>query len=273
MALPTAPSPSSASTVASTKSTTALPSTLSPTPTPPTTSSVPQPSGSGPIDGLVNVISSKGCGPSGATGKITALSGPNGHIDFLTCGINGNGWNPPLIKIEDIVTVDLSAVAYQNGSAFANCQKFVTTFEKYGSQYGIPAIFLASFAMQESSCIPSTVGGAGEQGLMQLTSDKCVGAPNGDCKDVDFNIGAGAMLFSQLLGENNGDLLSSIGHYNGWFQGMTFANATAAAHGGNCREQNNLDYLHQFLNGWCQNINAYEHNPPLGQYFNLNVCN
>jgi hypothetical protein len=38
--------------------------------------------------------------------------------------------------------------------------------------------------MEESSCKPSTVGGAGEQGLMQLTSDKCVGAPNGDCKDV-----------------------------------------------------------------------------------------
>lgn len=201
------------------------------------------------------------------------MSGPNGHIDFLNCGINGSGWNPPLIKIEGIVTVDLSAVAYQNGSTFVNCQDFVSTFEKYGSQYGIPAILLASFAMQESSCNPSIVGGAGEQGLMQLTSDKCVGAPNGDCQDVDFNIGAGAKFFSQLLDENDGNLLSSIGHYNGWFQGMTYADATAAAHGGDCREQNNLDYLHQFLNGWCQNINAYQHDPLLGKYFNLNVCN
>jgi hypothetical protein len=127
--------------------------------------------------------------------------------------------------------------------------------------------------MQESSCNPNTVGGAGEQGLMQLTSDKCVGTPNGNCQDVDFNIGAGAKFFSQLLNENDGDLLSSIGHYNGWFQGMTHADATAAAHSGQCREQNNLDYLHQFLNGWCQNINAYQHDPPLGKYFNLNVCN
>jgi hypothetical protein len=68
--------------------------------------------------------------------EITALSGPNGHIDFLDCGINGKGWNPPLIKIEGIVTVNLSAVAYQSDSAFVNCQDFVSTFEKYGSQYG-----------------------------------------------------------------------------------------------------------------------------------------
>ncbi|KAG1737686.1 hypothetical protein EDB19DRAFT_2039911 [Suillus lakei] len=205
--------------------------------------------------------------------EITALSGPNGHIDFLTCGINESGWNPPLFKIESVVTADLSAVAYRDDSTFANCKDFVPTFEKYGSRYGIPAILLASFAMQESSCKPSTVGGAGEQGLMQLTSDKCVGAPKGDCKDVDFNIGAGAKFFSQLLKENDGDLLSCIGHYNGWFKGMTYADATAAAHGGNCREQNNLDYLHQFLNGWCQDVDAYQHNPPLGKYFNLNVCN
>ncbi|KAG0706157.1 glycoside hydrolase family 23 protein [Suillus ampliporus] len=254
-----------------------------PTPTrtlPPAPPPVPQPptynNGSGNNNsggGLVQVISSNGCGSSGATKEVTALSGPNGHIDFLTCGINNGGWTPPLIKIEDIVTADLSAVAYQDGSAFTNCKDYVPIFEKYGSQYGShPCYSLRIFAMQESSCIPSTVGGAGEQGLMQLTSDKCVGAPNGDCKDVDFNIGAGAKFFSQLLDENDGDLLACIGHYNGWFKGMTYDDATAAAHGGNCREQNNLDYPHQFLNGWCQDVNAYQHNPPLGKYFNLNVC-
>jgi hypothetical protein len=48
----------------------------------------------------------------------------------------------------------------------------------------VPPIILASFAMQESSCNPSAVGGAGEQGLMQITRDKCKGAPNGNCKDI-----------------------------------------------------------------------------------------
>ena len=30
--------------------------------------------------------------------------------------------------------------------------------------------------------------------------------------------------------------------------------------------------LHQFLNGWCQNINAYNNNFRLGRYFNLDRC-
>lgn len=30
--------------------------------------------------------------------------------------------------------------------------------------------------------------------------------------------------------------------------------------------------LHQFLNGWMQNVNAYDSSSPLGVYFNLNVC-
>lgn len=48
----------------------------------------------------------------------------------------------------------------------------------------VPPILLASIALQESSCNPSTVGGNGEQGLMQLTVDKCGGAPGGNCQDV-----------------------------------------------------------------------------------------
>lgn len=63
------------------------------------------------------------------------------------------------------------------------CTKFVHLFEKYGGQFGIPAIMLASFAMQESSCNPNTVGGGGEQGLMQITKEKCGGAPGGNCRD------------------------------------------------------------------------------------------
>lgn len=47
----------------------------------------------------------------------------------------------------------------------------------------VPPIMLAAFAMQESSCNPDETGGGGEQGLMQITSDKCGDAPNGNCKD------------------------------------------------------------------------------------------
>ncbi|KAJ6596661.1 glycoside hydrolase family 23 protein [Mycena sp. CBHHK59/15] len=202
--------------------------------------------------------------------KITPTSGPNGDLDWFNCGITGSGWNPPYITVNDIVAVDLTDALKSPSTPFSACSKYVQYFEKYGNQYGIPAIILASFAMQESSCDASTVGGAGEQGLMQLTVDKCGGAPNNDCKNPDFNIKTGARYFSQTLSDNNGNLLLSIGNYNGWYDGLTVAAATAARWTSCCRCQNNLDYLHQFLNGWVQNINAYSNH--LGKYFNLDPC-
>lgn len=57
---------------------------------------------------------------------------------------------------------------------------------------------------------------------MQLTSDKCTSAPNGDCQDIDYNIKTGTQYFKSLLDDNNGDVLLSIGSYNGWFKGMTY---------------------------------------------------
>ena len=95
--------------------------------------------------------------------------------------------------------------------------------------------------MQESSCEPNAVGGAGEQGLMQLTKDKCSDAPSGNCKDPvsrgcvahphfilvlshvlqNYNIMTGAKYFSDTLNGNNGNLLLTIGGYNGWPRGLT----------------------------------------------------
>lgn len=86
----------------------------------------------------------------------------------------------------------------------------------------VPSIILASFALQESSCNPGTIGGAGEQGIMQITKEKCRGAPAGNCLDPDFNIRAGAKYFAETLKNNHGDLLKSIGMYNGWHTGMTY---------------------------------------------------
>jgi hypothetical protein len=223
----------------------------------------------GSVAGLIDVTVSR-CGSNGATKKITSTTGPNGDIDWLNCGITGSGWNPPFITVNDIVAVDLSQAVKEPGTPFSACGQFVSLFEKYADQYGLKAIMLASFAMQESSCNPATVGGAGEQGLMQLTVDKCGGAPGGNCKDPDYNIKTGAKYFSQTLSDNGGNLLLSIGEYNGWYSGLTVAKATAAAHTSCCRCQNNLDYLFQYMNGWVQNVDAYSLN--LGKYHNLNVC-
>ncbi|KAF8200697.1 glycoside hydrolase family 23 protein [Pholiota molesta] len=248
------PSPTSAKAVSPAKK----PATSAPAPVVPVTT-----------NGLIKVASPN-CGPSGATKAVTTLSGPNGNIDWLNCGFESGGWQPPNVRMQDIITQSLSSAVQSPSSPFKACSKYITLFETYGAQYGISPIILASFAMQESSCNPNTVGGAGEQGLMQITRDKCGGAPGGNCKDPDFNIHTAAKFFKATLDDNNGNVILSVGTYNGWSKGLTKAKAFAAAHTSCCRCQNNGDYLHQFFNGWCQNINAYDHK--LGKYFNLDIC-
>ncbi|KII92887.1 glycoside hydrolase family 23 protein [Plicaturopsis crispa FD-325 SS-3] len=204
--------------------------------------------------------------------EITAISGPNGNIGWLNCGINDGGWRPPYVKVDEIITVDLSDALKDPKTPFGPCKEYVPLFEKYGKQFNIPPILMAAFAMQESTCNPNTVGGAGEQGLMQITKDKCGAAPGGNCKDVDYNIKTGTKFFSDTLNSNNGDLLKSLGYWNGWFPSMTVGQALAAATSGCCRCQQNLDYLHQFLNGWVLNVDAYDHSPRIGKFFNLDKC-
>ncbi|KAG6885977.1 hypothetical protein C0993_006904 [Termitomyces sp. T159_Od127] len=173
-----------------------------------------------PAKALVNVGSS--CGGIGATTQTTRTTGPNGSIDWLNCGLNGGGWNPPYVQIDDLVFVDLSAAISSGKGAFLLCKPFVQYFYKYGQKYDIPPIMLAAFAMQESSCNPETVGGAGEQGLMQLTKDKCGGAPGGNCRDPNFNVETGAKYFAATLKANGGNVLAAVGTYNGWYKGMTY---------------------------------------------------
>lgn len=141
---------------------------------------------------------------------------------------------------------------------------------------------------------------------MQITKEKCAGATN--CLDPWFNIMTGAKYFANTLNANNGDLLKSIGSYNGWFTGMTYVCISICfsepfaytASSERCHQgcahwllplpkqlglvrtflpmkPSGLTYsllfsLHQFLNGWMMNVDAYMHNPKLGKYFNLNVC-
>ncbi|KAL1407039.1 hypothetical protein Q8F55_006452 [Vanrija albida] len=223
----------------------------------PTPSSGGASSGGSSSAGLLSIADSQ-CGPSDASPE-----NPNGSEDWLNCGINAGGWNPPHVTLADLKYVHLSA-----DGPFAVCQQFFPKFEQYGAQYGIPPILLASIALQESTCQPWITGGNGEAGLMQLIAAHCGDAPGGNCHDVDFNIGKGAQYFSQVLAQNNGNALAALGNYNGWRIGMTVADATRAASEGNCRAQNNLDYLYQTVNGWMQGKEGYN----LGHYFNLKHC-
>ncbi|GJJ06350.1 hypothetical protein Clacol_000541 [Clathrus columnatus] len=218
------------------------------------------------------------CGPIGATEMIMPLSGPNGASSWLTCGINSTGWTPSYATVQDIITVDLSFVLSEGNSPFQACNQYLDIIEKYATQFNVPPILVSSFAMQESGCQANVQGEGGEQGLMQISQDKvknfdfsfsrCGGAPNGNCKDPDFNIHQGTQFLSDTLSKNNGNILLTIGQYNGWFEGMTFADATADADSNCCHCQQNLDYLHQMMNGWLLNRNPLTQ-PRLGQYFNL----
>ena len=79
------------------------------------------------------------------------------------------------------------------------------------------------------------------------------------CWDPDYNIRRGAQLFSQMVDSNGGNCIAAIGSYNGWYSGMTTGSVYGAAV---CSQQQNMDYLFQFTNGWMQNKNAYS----MGQY-------
>ncbi|KAF8497645.1 hypothetical protein JB92DRAFT_2986892 [Gautieria morchelliformis] len=226
----------------------------------------------GPSRGAPGTIQAQSaCGDIGAKETISPLSGPNGAISWMTCGINSTGWTPSYASVSDIITADLTSALNQGGSPFQACSSVLSIIEKYSAQFQVPSILVASFAMQESGCQPDQQGQGGEQGIMQISQDKCGGAPNGNCKDPDFNIHQGTQFLANTLAANNGNVLVTIGQYNGWYKGMTFAEATAAAGTSCCHCQQNLDYIFQMLNGWVLNRNPLTQ-PRLGQYFNLDVC-
>jgi hypothetical protein len=68
--------------------------------------------------------------------QVTAVSGPNGNIDWLNCGINDNGgWQPPQVEVKDLVFVNLATSVKDNNSVFQPCSPYVSLFEKYGAQF------------------------------------------------------------------------------------------------------------------------------------------
>lgn len=97
-------------------------------------------------------------------------------------------------------------------------------------------------------------------GLMQITTEKCSDAPNGDCTEPNFNVQKGADYFKAVMVERGGNFLSALGAYNGWPSEMTWESATAFA-SSDCVRQNNLDYLQSNLNGWMQGVSAMIYGP------------
>ena len=66
-----------------------------------------------------------------SSANVTKISGPNGNIDWINCGITGSGWTPARVEIEQLVTVSLDSA---RNAAFAPCSdNIIATFEKYGA--------------------------------------------------------------------------------------------------------------------------------------------
>jgi len=222
---------------------------------------------------IIQASSSKQCGDVGATINISSTSGPNGNIRWLNCGLSpdspDSGWTPPPVSLDDIViyTPGLDEAASDKASPFTQCKQYVAVFEAAGAMYNLSAFLLAAFALQESSCKADAVADAGTYGLMQLSRDKCV---NVDCLDPKVNIKIGAALLRQLIDGNPNNFFAAIGGWNGWYPGMTY-NDVMAHRSSCCYCQQNLDYLHQILNGWLQNRDAYA-TPRMGEFFNLDIC-
>ena len=149
-------------------------------------------------------------------------------------------------------------------ATFKPCAKYEGAFTAAEKATGVPAVLLMSFAMQESTCNPSVTGGNGEIGMMQLTPDKCGGI---NCWDAATNIMTGAKYFKTEYDNRGQNVLAAAGAYNGWQDGQLSYNSATNQQWG-CRAQNNLDYLNQLFNGWCQGKTGYD----MKVYNNLGSC-
>lgn len=87
--------------------------------------------------------------------------------------------------------------------------------------------------MQESSCNQGCKGPNGEIGLMQITKENSreLGVNPADAWDPETNIKLGAKQFKQYLDQNHGNVIISIGMYNGWYKGLTEAKARNKQYG------------------------------------------
>lgn len=131
--------------------------------------------------------------------------------------------------------------------------------------------------MQESSC-DANAGGP-TPGLMQVS---CENYPNGVCTtSIQDNVNAGANYLRQQLDANNNNAIAAIGNYNGWFTAGNGLNGNkgltkgypCSSEGKSNGEPQNLDYLHQTLNGWFTGQDPYGDQNWIGTYKCQGNCN
>lgn len=171
------------------------------------------------------------------------------------------------MALEDIYYISLSNFYGGFGSP---CAKYDQYFQSSGSGYGVDPVILAVIAMQETSCNPDFSGST--PSLMQVSCDYY---PNGTCTDsIEDNVNAGANYFVTHLDNFGGNVVQAFGSYNGWFtansslnnnKGLT-ENYPCSPEGQAHGVPQNLDYLHQMLNGWLMGLDVYGADNWIGTY-------
>lgn len=98
--------------------------------------------------------------------------------------------------------------------------KYESYIAKYSKEYGVDPALVAAVIMQESRFNPSSVSGAGAQGLMQFmpgtaaTMAREVGKTSYDIFDPETSVQFGAAHLRDLLTKYNGNIDAALAGYN-----------------------------------------------------------
>ncbi|KAL6863337.1 hypothetical protein ACO1O0_003586 [Amphichorda felina] len=226
--------------------------------------------------GEVNPNAEGACNPTqGGDGAC----GPNGSEQWLNTGIDGDGWEPPFLDINNLTHISLEE--YYNGVG-SGCAQYDEYFQSSGSKYDIDPAILAFIAMQESSCNADADGPT--PGLMQCEPANCQNGQDNCQYPIQDNVDCGAWVLRSALDNADGNAVRALGSYNGWFTAADNTGLNGGrglTEGYPCSQEGqdhgvpqNLDYIHETLNGWFQGYDMYGSDSGLGGYYNCeNNCN
>lgn len=161
----------------------------------------------------------------------------------------------------------------------AQCAQYDQYFQNAGSDYGVDPVILAVIAMQQTSCSTSTNTSTPTPGLMDVS---CEYYPNGTCTNsTQDNVSAGASYFTTQIAAAGDNVIQAFGSYNGWFTADSGMNGSRGlTEDYPCSSQDlvngvpqNLDYLHQVLNGWLMGLDVNGNDSWIGSYQCTQSCN
>lgn len=186
--------------------------------------------------------------------------GPNGSEAWLNTGIDGDGWDPPFLDINSLSHISLDDYYGDVGSS---CAQYDEYFQSSGSKYNIDPAVLAFLAMQESSC--NADEGGPTPGLMQCDPGNCQNGQDSCQYPIQDNVDCGAWVLRTALDDNDGNAVRALGAYNGFFTAGSGLNGgkgltqdyPCSSEGQSNGAPQNLDYLHETLNGWFQGLDVY----------------